>query len=148
MKLAKLIYKIAHPKIARAHCDIPCGIYTIEPSITAAKTVTKMTQKLEDLNPPKNNENKQEVLEFLTSVSRFTATKEEHAQKCKQELLILWTDFFKEHHLNMFPDLHNIFWKATKLCSIVKQEVSLETAKQLEQKIDEIAKIFNKVNNQ
>ncbi|MEK9147368.1 MAG: superoxide dismutase, Ni [Patescibacteria group bacterium] len=147
MKLSKFIYKIYAPKIALAHCDIPCGIYTIEPAITAAKTVIKMTQKLKDLNPPKNNENKQEVLEFLTSVSRFTATKEEHAQKCKQELLILWTDFFKEHHLNMFPDLHNIFWKATKLCSKVKQEVSLENARELEKIVNEIAEIFHKANN-
>jgi len=147
-KLAKFIYKMAPPKIALAHCDIPCGIYTSDGAITAAKTVSKMIEKLKNLTPPKNRENKQEMLEFLSSITRFTITKEEHAEKCKKELLILWTDFFKEEHLEIFPDLHNIFWKATKLCSKTKREVSLETAKQLEQKVDEIAKIFHKVNNE
>ena len=146
-KLAKFIYKMAPPEIARAHCDIPCGIYTADGAITAAKTVSKMIEKLKNLTPPKNRENKQEMLEFLSSITRFTITKEEHAEKCKKELLILWTDFFKEEHLEIFPDLHNIFWKAVKLCSKAKREVSLETAKQLEQKVNEIAKIFHKTND-
>ncbi|KKP30062.1 MAG: hypothetical protein UR15_C0006G0012 [Parcubacteria group bacterium GW2011_GWA2_31_28] len=145
--LAKFIYKVAPPQIALAHCDIPCGIYTPDEAIIASKTVIKMVEKLQDLIPPKNMDNKQETLEFLSSVARFTITKEEHAEKCKKELLILWTDFFKEEHLEIFPDLHNIFWKAVKLCSKAKREVSLETAKQLEQKVNEIAKIFHKTND-
>lgn len=141
--LFKLLKKLYKPKIALAHCDIPCGIYTIEPAITASKTVTKMTEMLQNLtHPDKNNE--KEMLEFLSSVSRFTETKEKHAQKCKDELLILWTDFFKEEHLQIFPNLHNIFWKTTKLCSKVKREINLKTAKDLEKNVLEIEKIFKK----
>ena len=68
--------------------------------------------------------------------------KEEHAQLCKKELLILWTDYFKPEHIQMFPDLHEKFWKATKLCSKVKQEVDMEAAEQLRQAVEEIGQIF------
>jgi nickel superoxide dismutase len=70
------------------------------------------------------------------------AVKEEHAQKCKQELLILWTDYFKLEHLEMFPGLHDTFWKATKLCSKNKQEVNMETAKELLEAVEFIASMF------
>jgi len=58
--------------------------------------------------------------------------------------LILWTDFFKPEHLKMFPNLHETFWKAAKLCSTNKQEVSIEHAQELVKAVDEIAEIFVK----
>ena len=70
--------------------------------------------------------------------------KEEHAQRCKQELLILWTDYFKEEHLDVFPNLHETFWKAAKLCSINKQEVNMQSAQDLQKAVDEIAEIFER----
>jgi nickel superoxide dismutase len=73
---------------------------------------------------------------------RMTQVKEEHAQLCKKELLILWTDFFKPEHLEKFPELHEIFWRAAKLCSKNKQEVNPELSQQLVEAVDEIAKIF------
>jgi len=59
-------------------------------------------------------------------------------------LLILWTDFFKQEHLAMFPDLHQTFWKAAKLCSKNKQSVDAEAAKQLQEAVAHIAEIFAK----
>ena len=75
---------------------------------------------------------------------RCVWTKEEHAKKCKEELLILWTDYFKPEHLKMFPNLHEVFWKAAKLCSKNKQEVSLQSAQELARTVDEIAEMFVK----
>ena len=117
--------------IANAHCDIPCGIYTSEPSLTAARTVLKMVEKIQGAQPNDAH-----------AICRFTATKEEHAQKCKQELLILWTDYFKQEHLAMFPNLHEVFWKAAKLCSRNKQVVSMESAQELLKAVEEIARTF------
>ncbi|MBI3070172.1 MAG: hypothetical protein HYY87_02610, partial [Candidatus Levybacteria bacterium] len=56
------------------------------------------------------------------SFVRMVWTKEEHARKCKEELLILWTDYFKKEHLSQFPNLHETFWQAAKVCSKNKQE--------------------------
>ena len=123
--------RIIPAKEVFAHCDIPCGIYTPEPAQTAALTVVRMVEKLQEAD-----------IKDIHTISRFTQVKEEHAQIVKEQLLILWTDYFKEEHLQMFPNLHEIFWKATKLCSKNKQEVSLEAAKDLKKAVDEIAKIF------
>ncbi len=139
--LLSTIRKILPTYIAYAHCDVPCGIYDPKAAQTAAATILKMVQLIDELpkeNPTVNDRNK-----FV----RCVLTKEEHARKCKEELLILWTDYFKPEHLEKFPNLHDTFWKAAKLCSKNKQEVSLETAQQLVKAVDEIADIFNKSKN-
>ena len=125
-------------KIAYAHCDVPCGIYDPKPAQIAAQTVLKMVQLIEEL--PKENATVNDRNKFV----RCVLTKEEHAQKCKEELLILWTDYFKPEHLKLFPKLHGIFWNAAKLCSKNKQEVSLEHAQELVTAVDEIAEMFVK----
>lgn len=130
--------KFLPTRIAYAHCDVPCGIYDPKPAQIAAATVLKMVQLIDNL--PKANPTVSDRNKFV----RFVLTKEEHARKCKEEILILWTDFFKPEHLTMFPNLHDIFWKAAKLCSINKQKVSLKHAEELVKAVDEIADIFNK----
>ena len=75
---------------------------------------------------------------------RCVLTKEEHVRKCKEEILILWTDYFKPEHLKMLPNLHDTFWKVAKLCSTNKQEVSTKYAEELVKAVDEIAEIFAK----
>lgn len=126
-----------------AHCDIPCGIYDPKPAQIAAATVLKMVQKIQELTVPDENDQKS-LYDYHNNIVRFIWTKEEHAQKCKEEILILWTDYFKPQHLKKFPNLHDIFWKAAKLCSANKQEISLEHAQELVIAIDKIADIFQK----
>jgi nickel superoxide dismutase len=79
---------------------------------------------------------------YINTMSRYAAIKEEEAHKCKQELLVLWTDFFKPVHLDAIPNLHDIFWQATKLCSACKVEVSAVHAQELMDAIEEIHNLF------
>ena len=51
-KLFLLLNAILPAKSVWAHCDIPCGIYTPEPALTAAKTVVRMVQLMQELEPP------------------------------------------------------------------------------------------------
>lgn len=138
------LHKIFPAQSVFAHCDVPCGIYTVEPAKTAADTVIKMVEKLYAQVPPADNADRREWLEFENILARCTMIKEEHAQKCKEELLILWTDYFKPEHVALFPGLHEAFWKAAKLCSKVKQEVNMEAAEELKKAVDEISTIFTK----
>jgi len=134
------------PKIfARAHCDIPCGVY--EPTLAkiAAKTVARMVEQLEKLSMPKNLKDKTSFLQYSNHIARRITVKEEHAQLCKKELSVLWSDFFKNQHLEKFPQLHDTFWQAEKLCSQNKQEVNVEAAQKLVDLVDEIAHIFYEV---
>ena len=132
------ISKILPTKVAYAHCDVPCGIYDPKPAQIAAATVLKMVQLIEGL--PKENPTVEDRNKFV----RCVLTKEEHARKCKEEILILWTDFFKQEHLKMFLNLHETFWKAAKLCSVNKQEVSIQHAQELVEAVDQIADMFQK----
>jgi len=138
MRFLRLVDKIFTPKTVYAHCDVPCGIYDPKPAQIAVATVLKMVEKIEAL--PKENPTVDDRNLFVRAV----LTKEEHARKCKEELLILWTDFFKPEHLEMFPGLHDKFWQATKLCSKNKQSVDMKAAQELVAAVDEIAEMFNK----
>lgn len=120
-------------EMVHAHCDGPCGVYDPASARIAAEAVVSMTKKLVDLGTP-------DTVEKANTFSRFVAIKEEQAQIAKDELLILWTDYFKPVHLEKYPDLHDTFWKATKLCSASKVEVSLEHANEL---MDAIHKVHN-----
>ncbi|MDO8576782.1 MAG: superoxide dismutase, Ni [Candidatus Daviesbacteria bacterium] len=124
-------------KPVSAHCDIPCGIYDPHAAQLAAKTVLTMVQKINQL--PKENYTVNDRNSFV----RMVSVKEQHAEICKREVLILWTDYFKVEHLEKFPDLHKLVWKTTKLCSDNKRVVDEVKANELIEAVDKIADIFN-----
>jgi nickel superoxide dismutase len=80
--------------------------------------------------------------ESMNTAIRCIMTKEEHAQKCKDQLYLLWSDYFKPEHLEKFPDLHDKFWKATKQCGKVKQTMSLEECEKLIEMVHDISHMF------
>jgi nickel superoxide dismutase len=141
-KLAQTIDRRREPEVAHAHCDVPCGLYDAFPAGLAARTVKTMVQKMLALPHPGHDSSLEEKLSYHNTLTRYIQTKEEHAKICKDELLILWTDYFNETHLENFPNLHESFWKATKLCSRNKREVSIEAADALEDATHEIAHMF------
>lgn len=139
MNLVKLFLHFLPTETAYAHCDIPCGIYDPKIAQMAAATMLKMVQKINELPTDGTPE---EILQARNSFVRMVMVKEEHGRLCKAELLILWADYFKEEHLEKFPDLHDKFWKTLKLVSKVKQSIDEEAAKELVKAVDEIAQMF------
>jgi nickel superoxide dismutase len=103
-----------------------------------------MNTKLAALPTPGPTASPQEILEHRNTIIRMVQTKETHAQLCKQELLILWTDYFKPEHLSMAPDLHDTVWKAGKLCSYNKQHVDAAKSQELVDAVARIAELFRK----
>ena len=129
---------------AKAHCDVPCGVYDPATAALAAKTVAVLAKKIVDLPVPAAGASATEQKAFENTVTRMVQVKEEHAQLCKKELLILWTDYFKPQHLEMFPDLHTTFWNAAKLCSFNKQNVDVAKAEELQHACAKISEMFAK----
>ena len=130
--------KIGVPiSVAHAHCDIPCGIYDPRDAIQAAQTVVRMTELIEEIDfsggPSK---------ELGNSLVRYVSVKEDHATKAKEDILIIWTDYFKPEHVEKYPDLHEKVWNACKLGSYVKQNVDLAKAKEFKASLEEIGEIF------
>jgi nickel superoxide dismutase len=101
-----------------------------------------MVKKIEELKPPASAAGTKEWFEFENAVTRLVKVKEEHAETCKHQVLILWTDYFKPEHLKKFPDLHEDVWKTTKLCSKNKQSVDAAAAKELREAVERIADYF------
>jgi len=126
---------------AQAHCDGPCGVYDPASARIAAEAGLSMTKKILALEPPANTDGAAWAA-YLNTMSRYVAIKEEETHTAKRELLVLWTDYFKPHHLEAYPNLHDTFWKATKLCSADKVEVSLTHAQELMTAIEEIHNMF------
>lgn len=124
-----------------AHCDGPCGVYDPASARIAAEAVLSMTKKMLALTPPDSND-AQAWASYLNTMSRYATIKEEQAHLAKTELLVLWTDYFKPVHLSDYPNLHDTFWKAAKLCSATKVEVSLQHAEELMAAVQNIHDIF------
>ena len=126
-----------------AHCDGPCGVYDPADARIRAEAVLSMTKKILDLEQPAKSEgNAAAVVAYLNTTARFIAIKEQEAQGAKDQLLILWTDYFKPEHLADYPDLHDTFWQAAKLCSACKVGVDLEAAQNLLATVEKIHGIF------
>ena len=142
--LNQLISKLAHALPAKevsAHCDGPCGVYDPASARIAAEAALSMTKKLLALEVPAAGDSAAWA-QYNNTFSRYTTIKEEQAHLAKEELLVLWTDYFKPPHLEQYPDLHTTFWNAAKLCSSVKVEVNLDHANELMAAIEEIHNIF------
>lgn len=138
----RIICTMTTPLIeAEAHCDGPCGVYDPASARVAAEAVQSMTNKMLGHSCPDTSD-AAAMASYLNTMSRYAAIKEEEAQKCKKELLVLWTDFFKPQHLEANPDLHTVFWKAAKLCSACKVEVSAVHAQELMDAVEEIHAMF------
>ena len=139
--LISLVDRFSPAPVASAHCDGPCGVYDPSSARIAAEAVLSMSKKLVALEVPAAGDSAAYV-KYHNTFARFVAIKEEEAHKAKQELLVLWTDFFKPHHLEAYPNLHDTFWKAAKLCSACKVEVSVQHATELMAAIEEIHGMF------
>jgi nickel superoxide dismutase len=130
-----LLSRILRPSnVAFAHCDGPCGVYDPASSRIAAEAVLSLAKKALALNG--------DDPATVNSRTRFILIKEQQADIVKHELDVLWHDYFKPEHLEKYPDLHDTFWKATKLASRCKHELSAEAGEELVQACEKVHNMF------
>ena len=134
--------RVAPPSIAYAHCDIPCGIYDPHAAQIGALTVIRMMQLIGALQKPADGASKEEWDTYTMQISRYSATKEEHAKIVEHEIIILWTDYFRPEHVEKHTNLHDLVWRTCKLTSTVKQSINMDAAQQLLAGTQQIADIF------
>ena len=140
LALSEILNILPAPTV-KAHCDGPCGVYDPASARIAAEAVLSMTKKLLDMQPPSNSDPAAWAT-YNNTFSRYVAIKEEQAKETKEELLILWTDYFKPEHLSTYPDLHDTFWKAAKLCSACKVNIDKAKAEDLMESVAKIHHMF------
>ncbi len=122
--------------VAHAHCDVPCGIYDPSEAQLAARTVARMVELIGQL--PKESPNEADRQKFV----RCVTVKEQHAEKVKREVQVIWSDYFKPEHLAAAPDLHAKVWTILKLAGKNKQTIDAQAAADLEAAVKEFADIF------
>ncbi|HEX3425630.1 MAG TPA: superoxide dismutase, Ni [Acidimicrobiales bacterium] len=120
---------LSPPVAARAHCDLPCGVYDPAQARIEAESVKACMEKF--------NGSSDDVFK-----TRAVIIKEQRADLVKHHLWVLWTDYFKPPHLEAHPQLHELFWKATKTAGESKQTNDVAVADDLLQQIAEIDRIF------
>jgi len=116
-------------RIAHAHCDLMCGVYDPAQARLEAESVRAIAQKYQDSTD--------EVFR-----QRCIILKEQRAELVKHHLWVLWTDYFKAPHLEQFPQLHDLFWRAAKKAGEAKKSMDPKLGDELLALIDEIAEIF------
>ena len=126
---ARLTSWVRPEVVAFAHCDLMCGVYDPAQARIEAESVLQSALKYQDSDDDVFRD-------------RCIAIKEERADLVKHHLSVLWTDFFKPHHLEQFPELHSTFWNAIKAAGEAKKTMDPAQARDLIQQIEAIAEVF------
>jgi nickel superoxide dismutase len=128
-RVLELADRLRPPMVVRAHCDLPCGVYDPAQARIEAESVHGIQQKFQDSDDPVFRE-------------RAIQIKEERADLVKHHLWVLWTDYFKPEHLEKYPQLHQLFWDATKAAGAAKKSNDPADGQKLLDLIQEIDTIF------
>ena len=112
-----------------AHCDVPCGVYYPEQARIEAESCYRIIEKF--------HASTDELFR-----QRCVVVKEARAEETKHHIDVMWHDYFKPEHVEQYPDLHDVCWKASKAASKVKQSTDLEAAKELLGLIDRIDEMW------
>ena len=78
-------------------------------------------------------------VEFHNSMERYIASKEEHAEKAKHEIRVIWGDYFKK---DKHPNVDELVHKIMQLGSKSRQTADRETGIAFVAAINEFAEIF------
>lgn len=120
--------KFSFIKPVYAHCDLPCGVYDPAQARIEAQSVYEIMKKYNSLDE--------------ANKTRAILIKEQRAELVKHHLWVLWTDYFKPPHLEKYPNLHDLFWRAAKQAGECKHHIEAEEGQKLLDLVDEIAEIF------
>jgi nickel superoxide dismutase len=128
-RLLSALDRVVAPTTAHAHCDLPCGIYDPAQARIEAESVKAIMEKFNGSDDPVFKE-------------RAVVIKEERADLVKHHLWVLWTDYFKPEHVEKYPQLHDLFWKATKRAGEAKKTTDAAVGQDLLDQIAAIDTIF------
>ena len=135
--LKKIDEKTAFREVS-AHCDIPCKIYDPATTIIAALTVVRM----DDIIAEWKENRPEDDAEYIATLSRAVAQKEEHAEQVKQEIRVIWGDYIKTPQIEAHPNIHELVHSIMLQGSACKQKSNREDAVKLVELVNQFAEIF------
>lgn len=122
---------------ASAHCDIPCKVYDPAVAQISALTIIRLQDLLKELE-----DKGQLSLSDQAQVGRLVAQKEEHAANVKEEIRIIWGDYFKAPQFEKIPNAHELTHSIMLQASKCKQNTEREHGEKLLALVNEFAEAF------
>jgi len=122
---------------AQAHCDIPCGIYDPAVAQISALTVIRMVDLIAEL------EQKGDLgVADQARLGRLVGEKEAHAVRAKEEVRIIWGDYFKQPQFDQVAGVNELVHKIMMQGSTCKQGVDRDAAVEFLNLINQFAEGF------
>src|SRR5207237_6428599 len=97
--------------VVHAHCDLPCGVYDPAQARIEAESVKAIQERYQSNDDAAYR-------------ARAVFIKDTRAELVKHHLWVLWTDYFKPEHAEKYPQLHQLFWDATKAAGRSEEHTS------------------------
>jgi len=138
----RLLDVIVPPEPVYAHCDIPCGIYDPHEAQISALTVVRMAQLIQELPKPGAGAKPEEMEAYAAKLARYMLVKEQHAERVKSEIRVIWADYFTPDHLKAHAGLHETVFKLMKTASKARQGTAVADAQELLTQVQQVAEIF------
>lgn len=123
---------------ARAHCDIPCGIYDPHHAQLAALTVIRMIDLMNELKQAHGPE----TADYINNMPRYVMVKEEHAELAKREVRVIFGDYIKKEQVEQYPELPTLVHKIMQFGSKARQTADRQAALDLLAAVNRFAEIF------
>ena len=133
----KQLDKIIKFNAAQAHCDIPCKIYDPSTAQLASLSVIRFLDLIDELD----KKNTLTTAEQAT-LSRLVREKEIHAEKVKQEVRVIWGDYFKQPQFEQFPETNDLIHRIMLTGSACKQHIETKNGILLLELVNEFAVAF------
>ena len=119
-----------------AQCDIPCKIYDPVLAQIGVLTVIRLTDLILELkSSPDSLKNRHQI-------SRLIYEKESQGNIVKEEVRVIWGDYFKEKQIQLFPEVHDLVHLIMQDVSRCKQELSRTNGESLLEKVNHFANIY------
>lgn len=136
-KILKTIDQVVGFESASAHCDIPCKIYDPSTAQIATLSVIRFLDLINEIGSKD-----QLSLADHAQLSRLVREKEIHAAKVKEEVRVIWGDYFKQPQFDQYPDIHSLVHKIMLAASACKQNIDRDKGEKLLTLVNEFADAF------
>ena len=139
-KVLSTVDKFNAFKVASAHCDIPCGIYDPSSAQIATLSVIRALNLIQELQ--ELSEKGKLSLQQHAKLVRLVDMKEVHAEQVKNEIRIIWGDYFKKPQCDEYPQIHVLVHSILQIGSKCRQDTEQENGLELLNLVNQFAEIF------
>ena len=128
----------------KAHCDIPCAVYDPGVAQNAALSVVRLLDLIKEVPEEAAAGGFMTVngKSNLAKLSRLVQQKEDHAAEVKDAIRVIWGDYFKDPHIEKFPEIHDLTHSIMMIASKCKQDIDRQNGVDLVEKVNRFAEIF------